>query len=85
MDRAFAFQSFGHDVTTQIKSRFALFIVGVHCMDHKTDLAVHTLSGMPFINRMEDFLNMLYSFFCKSPKRHLDFVKLGILMDYKES
>ena len=50
---------------------------------HRTNLAVRTLSMLPVVERIEDMLASLHAFFAKSPKRHLEFVKLAELMHSK--
>jgi hypothetical protein len=50
---------------------------------HKTNLAVETLSVLPVVSLIEDLLQDVYTFFCKSPKKHLAFVKLAEMMDTK--
>ena len=50
---------------------------------HRTNLAVKTLSALPMVERIEDMLMSLHAFFAKSPKRHLEFVKLAELMHSK--
>ncbi|KAG0594802.1 hypothetical protein M758_UG111100 [Ceratodon purpureus] len=50
---------------------------------HKTNLAVRILSALHMVQRIEDMLTSLHAFFVKSPKRHLEFVKLAELMQSK--
>ena len=50
---------------------------------HKTNLAVEVLSQLPIINGIEELLSDIYTFFCKSPKKHLEFVQLAALLDSK--
>ena len=59
-------------------------LLGVCSMQaHKTNLAVRTLSALSVVKRIEDMLTSLHAFFAKSPKKHLEFVKLAELMQSK--
>jgi hypothetical protein len=50
---------------------------------HKTNLAIEVLSGFSIVKGIENLLEDLYTFFCKSPKRHLEFVKLTKFFESK--
>jgi hypothetical protein len=50
---------------------------------HKLNLAVEALNKLPIVATIEDMLGDLYSFFCKSPKKHLEFLKLAEVMETK--
>jgi hypothetical protein len=50
---------------------------------HRTNLAIKSLSDLPVVNRIEDLLQSLHSYFARSPKRHLEFVKLVEVMETK--
>jgi hypothetical protein len=50
---------------------------------HKTNLAIKVLSSFPIVLGIENLLEDLYIFFCKSPKRHLEFVKLAQFFECK--
>jgi hypothetical protein len=50
---------------------------------HRTNLAIKTLSGLLVVNRIEDFLQTLHSYFARSPKRHLEYVKLAEVLQTK--
>jgi hypothetical protein len=56
---------------------------GVHCVSHRTNLAVKELSNLPVIAKIENLLQSLYSYFARSPKRHLEFTKLAVVMETK--
>jgi len=57
-------------------ARLHIFM-GVHCMAHKTNLMVQTLSHMQMVNRIESLPQTLYNYFSKSLKKHLEFMKLA--------
>jgi hypothetical protein len=50
---------------------------------HKTNLAVEVLGQTPIVSGIEELLADIYTFFCKSPKKHLEFVKLAELLNSK--
>jgi hypothetical protein len=50
---------------------------------HKTNLAVEVLSQLPIVAGIEELLQNIYTFFCKSPKKHTEFVRLAELMETK--
>ncbi len=70
------FQGIKLGVTRQIFDARAPHSIGVHCMAHRTNLAVQILSHLQMVNRFEGLFHTLYNYFSKSPKRHLEFTKL---------
>ena len=56
---------------------------GVHCVSHRTNLAVKTLEKVPVISKIEAMLQTFHAYFSASPKRHLEFTKLADLMRTK--
>jgi hypothetical protein len=55
-------------VIKQIKETWAPFLMGVHCVAHRTNLAVHYLSKLTFIACIEAFMVNMYNYFNHSPK-----------------
>jgi ubiquinone/menaquinone biosynthesis C-methylase UbiE len=55
----------------------------IHCVSHWTNLAMKELSSLPVIAKIENLLQSLYSYFARSPKRHLEFTKLAAVMETK--
>jgi hypothetical protein len=49
----------------------------------RTNLVVQTLSDLPVVSQIEDLLQSLYAYFNKSPKQHLQFVKLTEVLQSK--
>ena len=70
------FQGCNTRVTVQLKSYNAPYMFGVHCMAHRTNLVVQTLSNLPLVAKVETLCERLYNYFTVSPKRHLEFTKL---------
>jgi hypothetical protein len=56
---------------------------GVHCVSHRTNLAVKELSHLPVIQKIENILHVLHKYFARSPKRHIEFTKLAEVMETK--
>ncbi len=52
VDRMSVFQGVKIGVTVQLKTQNALFMIGVHCMSHCTNLAMQTLSKMGIVGKI---------------------------------
>ncbi len=63
-------------VTRQIKDVWAHFSMGIHCVAHRTNLAIQFLSNLTFFSCFDVFMTNLHSYFSHSPKSHLKFQKL---------
>jgi hypothetical protein len=46
-------------------------------------LAIEVLSQLPIVSKIEDLLQDIYTFFCKSPKKHIAFGKLAEILETK--
>jgi hypothetical protein len=55
-DSSFVFQGHQTSVTMEFKEVVAPFMNGVHCFAHKTNLAMITLSDVPFVHQLEGVL-----------------------------
>jgi hypothetical protein len=60
----------------QLKEQDALFMLGVHCMAHRTNLAMEPLSNLHVVFKLETLCQRLYSYFSTSSKKHRKFQKL---------
>ena len=80
-DGVFVFQGSRSGVTTQLKDHVAPFMFGMHCMAHKTNLAVEPLSDLPIVGKIEDLCQAMYGYFSHSPKRHLEFQRLPDVLE----
>ncbi len=56
---------------------------GLHCMVHITNLAIQTLSHLQMVSKIEGLFQTFNNYFSKSPKRHLEFLKLVEVMETK--
>ncbi len=50
------FQGYRTNVTFQLKEKFALCMMGQHCMAHQTNIVVQVLSNLPMVAKLEDLL-----------------------------
>ena len=55
----------------------------MHCMTHRSNLAVQCLSDLEMVVRIEIIIAALYKYFNKSSKRHLKLQKLAELLESK--
>ena len=82
-DGVSTFQGPKTGVTTQIREKWAPFVIGANCASHRINLVVETLSQYPMVSRLEGLFQSLYSYFCRSHKRHSELQKLADLMETK--
>ena len=80
-DGASVFQGSRNGVTVQMKEHVAPFMFGIHCMVHRTNLAVEPLSNLPIVGKIESLCQAMFSYFSQSPKHHLQFQKLAELVE----
>jgi hypothetical protein len=63
--------------------KHALFVDGVHCMAHRINLVVQTLSFMSLVSKIETLLASMFNYFAHSQKRALDTSKLAKILHTK--
>lgn len=80
-DGAAIFQGCQTGVTTQLHYQQAPYMIGMHCVAHRTSLVVGTLSNLPMVAKLENLCKSLYSYFGSSPKHHLEFSKLAEVVE----
>jgi hypothetical protein len=80
-DGVAVFQGARSGVTSQLIEKHAPYLMGVHYMSHRTNLAVQALSNLPMVTKIESLLQSLHSYFTSSPKRHLEFTKLAEIVE----
>jgi hypothetical protein len=71
----------GKGVTRQIRDVWAPFSMGVHCIAHRINLAMQPLSNLTFFFGLDVFMTNLHSYFSHSPKCHLKFQKLVVIIE----
>jgi hypothetical protein len=60
----------------------APYFIGIHCMAHKTNLAILNFLIMPMVSELEGILlKILYGYFFSSPKDHLEFPKFAEIVE----
>jgi hypothetical protein len=82
-DGVSTFQGSRNGVTVQLQKSKALYLFGVHCMAHRTNLAVEPLSNLLVVSKIESLCKYIHSYFSHSPKRHLEFTKLAEIVETK--
>jgi hypothetical protein len=48
--------------------KYAPFMVGIHCMAHRTNLASKVLSKIKLVRKVEYLVQDVYTYFARSPK-----------------
>jgi hypothetical protein len=59
-------------ITKQIKDSWAPFSMGVHCVAHRTNLVIQSLTYLVFMAWIKMFMQNMYGYFNHSPKQHLE-------------
>ncbi len=67
------FQGAKIGIIKHIKEFWASFSMGFHCIAHRANLTLQSLSNLIFIARIESFMTNLYGYFSHSPNRHMVF------------
>jgi hypothetical protein len=67
-DRVSVFQGVKNDVTTQLKEKFTPYMLGEHCVAHRTNLIIQTLSKPPLVSVIEMMLQSIYTYYSLSLK-----------------
>jgi hypothetical protein len=82
-DGVSVFQGCRSGITQQLRDQDAPFLLGVHCMAHRTNLTVEPLSNLPVVSKLESLCQSLYTCFIMSSKKHLEFQKLADIVETK--
>ncbi len=77
VDGVLIFQGAKSGVTTQLKNKFAPYMLGVHYVAHQTNPVVQTLSKLPMVSKIELMLQSIYTYCFLI---HLDRCKFGIFL-----
>ena len=91
-DRFIAFGADGASVlqgkkngVTKLQVSHAPHMQGMHCVVHRSNLAMQCLSDLEMVARIETILVALHKYFSKFPKCHLELQKLAELLKSKGS
>jgi hypothetical protein len=77
----FVFQGSRSGVTQRLKDQEAPFMLGVHCMAHRTNLEVEPLFNLHVVSKLVTFCQALYNYFSMSSKKLLEFQKLADIVE----
>jgi hypothetical protein len=73
----------GNGVTVQIRNNFALHATGIHCLAHKINLAVKTLSQLAVFHEVEELMRVSHAYFSHSPKKYQEYKSFASTIDTK--
>jgi hypothetical protein len=71
-DGASVLQGKRNSVTNKLQVFHAPHMQDIYYVVHRSNLVVQCLSDLEMVARIETLLVVLYKYFCKSPKRHLE-------------
>jgi hypothetical protein len=81
-DGSNVFQGAKAGITAQMKENVVIFMMGIHCFAHRTNLVVLVLSKLKLVVQLKALLQALYGFFSHSPKNFLKYHSLcDVLID----
>jgi hypothetical protein len=82
-DSVSAFQGKRIGVTIQIKHNFAPHATVIHCLAHKINLAVKTLSQLAVFHEVEELMQISHVYFSHSPKKFQEYKSFASTSDTK--
>jgi hypothetical protein len=53
------------------------YLSGVHCMAHRTNLAIAMLSSLKLVSKVESLLAKMYNYFAHSPNTTFGILQVG--------
>ena len=62
-DGASIVQGSRNGVTVQMKEHVGPFMFGIHCMAHRTNLAIEPLSNLPIVGKIESLYQAMFFYF----------------------
>jgi len=68
-------------MTPQLKEKHSLYMMGQHCMAHKTNLAMQVLSNLAIVSKLKDLFQFVYAYFSSSTNCNLEFIALAKIME----
>jgi hypothetical protein len=78
-----AFQGKHIGVTVQIKQNFAPHATGIHCLAHKINLVVKTLSQLAVFHAVEELMRINHAYFSHGPKKFQEYKSFASTIDTK--
>jgi len=76
-DGASIMQGQHNGLCVRLQTSIAPYMLGIHCMAHRTNLAFKIVSNFEEVSKVETLVKDLYSYFSKSPKRALEFCQFA--------
>ena len=73
VDGASVMQGQRNDLCTKMQTSCSPYVVGIHYMAHRMNLAFRVVKKFPSVNKVEDLVRELYAYFCQSPKHFREF------------
>ncbi len=64
-------------VISQLKEKHSPYMMGHHCMVHKTNYVMQAFSNLLMVSKLEDLLQFMYAHYLGSPKCHLESLSLS--------
>lgn len=76
-DGAMVFQGVCNRVTMQLQQEICLFMVGMHCMAHHTNLAMQTFQVICYLQSLRLYYTTKYIYFSNSLKYHVEYQRVA--------
>ncbi len=73
------------DYSYATNSNYAIDMQNIHCMPHQSNLVIQVICKLNMVYNSENIVQTLYAYFNKSPKRHLEFIKLVEIMEIQDN
>jgi hypothetical protein len=80
-DGASVFQGRTNGVSKKLIDQAAPYLMGIHDMAHRKNLAVKPLSNLPMVQKIKKLLQSLYSYFNASQKRCNKYQKFAEIVE----
>ena len=76
-DGAAVMQGQRNGLCVRLQLSAAPYMLGIHCMAHRMNLAFKIVSTFPSVSNVEYLVREVHAYFCRSPKRFLEFQKFA--------
>ncbi len=73
------------DYSYATNSNYAIDMQNIHCMAHQSNLVIQAFYKLNMVYNLENIVQTLYAYFNKSPKRHLELIKLVEIMEIQDN
>ena len=72
-DGASILQGQRNGICVKLKLLASPFMINIHCMAHRMNLAFKKVSKFPLVSKVEELVHETHAYFCHSPKRFTEF------------